>query len=398
MPCGVPDTNRFQNMTDTLPPLHEILPPLHEIMTGRPRPRHLRFAAALADLAPGTVLERRDHSRLQRLQTNARCRLYGLREVGVPAGEMPVLLHQALTSVARPYAAEFDVPLAVHGYNYQAFLRHRDRARRLFESPSLRALFVFSDWARRSFAMHFGEETAAKCKISYPLASMQSNSSRLDRRYDFAFIAANFRIKGGPEMLRAFRSVRQSVAPHATLCVVSDLKEAHQYVGDLSSYEGVEWRSSNLDETAVAALLSETHCLVHPTLFDSFGVVVLEALAAGCAIIATNMASLSELVTSENGFLLSLPIGGVVGDMTIPQFSIGRDYCALLDRLSLHSFERDLTAAMAALVSDQVRREKCQAAARDLYRKRFSLEAWTANMRTDLRTAFPELNASRQII
>jgi hypothetical protein len=53
---------------------------------------------------------------------------------------------------------------------------------------------------------------------------------------------------------------------------------------------------------------------------------------------------------------------------------------------------------MAAMVSDPVRREKCQAAARDLYRKRFSLEAWTANMRADLRAAFPELNASRQII
>lgn len=378
-------------MTDTLPPLHEII-------TGRPRPRHLRFAAALAELAPGTVLERRDRSRLQRLRTNARCRLYGLREVGVPAGEMPVLLHQALTSGARAYAAEFDVPLAVHGYNYQAFLRHRDRARRLFESPSLKALFVFSDWARRSFAMHFGEETAAKCRISYPLASVQSNSSRVDRRYDFTFISASFRIKGGPEMLRAFRSVRQSVAPDARLCVVSDLKEARHYVGDLSRYEGVEWRPPNLDEPAIAALLSETHCLVHPTLFDSFGVVVLEALAAGCAVVATNMASLPELVTSENGFLLPLPIGGAVGDMTIPQFSVGRDFSALLDRLSLHSLERDLAAAMAAMVSDPVRRAKCQAAARDLYRKRFSLEAWTANMRADLCAAFPGLNSSRQPI
>ena len=374
-------------MTDTLPPLHEI-------MTGRPRPFHLRFAAALAELAPGTVLERRDHSRLQRLRTNARCRLYGLREVDVPDGEMPVLLHQALTSGARAYAAEFDVPLAVHGYNYQAFLRHRDRARRLFESPSFRALFVFSDWAKRSFAMHFGEETAAKCRISYPLASVQSDSSRSDRRYDFTFISTSFRLKGGPEMLRAFRSVRQSVGPDATLCVVTNLKEARHCVGDLSSYEGVEWRSSNLDEAAIAALLSETHCIVHPTFFDSFGIVVLEALAAGCAIIATDMASLSELVTRENGFLLPLPIGGVVGDMTIPQFSVGRTFCTLLDRLSLHSFERDLAAAMAAMASDPVRRARCQAAARDLYRKRFSLEAWTANMRADLRAAFPELDAS----
>jgi glycosyltransferase involved in cell wall biosynthesis len=153
-----------------------------------------------------------------------------------------------------------------------------------------------------------------------------------------------------------------------------------------------------LDEPAVAALLSETHCLVHPTFFDSFGIVVLEALAAGCAIIATDMASLSELVTRENGFLLPLPIGGVVGGMTIPQFSAGRDFCALLDHLSLHGFEQDLTAAMAAMASDRMRREQCRAASRDLYRTRFSLETWKANMHADLRDAFPELNASSKAI
>jgi glycosyltransferase involved in cell wall biosynthesis len=376
---------RFQSSANTLRPLHEII-------TGRPRPRHLRFAAAIAELAPGTVLERRDHSLMQRLRTNAVCRLSGVREVDVSDVENPLLLHQALTTSRSPYAAEFDVPLALHGYSYGGYLRYGDRARRLLEQPSLKILFVFSDWARRSFALHYGEAVDAKCRISYPLASMRSDASRNERRYDFAFIASGFRVKGGPELLRAFKAVRHSGAPNATMCVVTDLDEAKKSVGDLSAYAGVEWRSANLNEEAIAALLSETHCLVHPTMWDSFGVVVLEALAAGCAIIASDLASISEVVTKESGILLKLPIGQVVGDMTVPQFSIVRDFAELLDQMSLHAFERDLTAAMATMGTDTACRLKYREGARELYRRRFSLAAWKESMLANLKAGFPDLD------
>ena len=109
--------------------------PLHEIITGRPRPRHLRFASAVAELLPGTTIQRRDRSLLRRLWTNAARRLTGIRQATIPKGGPPVLLHQALTSTRRPYATEFDVPLAVHGYSYQAYLKHGNAARGLLEAP-----------------------------------------------------------------------------------------------------------------------------------------------------------------------------------------------------------------------------------------------------------------------
>ena len=116
------------------------------------------------------------------------------REVNVPDCVTPLLLHQALTSAQRPYAAEFDVPLGIQCYRYSAYLRHRDRARRFLEDPALKVIFVFSEWARRSFAMHYGEQTAAKCRVSYPLASDYSDASCKDRP-DFAFISTHFRVK-----------------------------------------------------------------------------------------------------------------------------------------------------------------------------------------------------------
>jgi glycosyltransferase involved in cell wall biosynthesis len=366
-------------------------PPLREIITGRPRPRHLRFAEALAELVPGRLLERRDLSLRQRVQTNAVCLLTGVRRVSVPGDGAPVVLHQGLAATDTPYAVEFDVPLAVHGYRYQAYLRHADKARRLMENPALRIIFVFSEWAKRSFAAHFGEETAAKCRVSYPLAFSQARFGSGSRRYDFTFISTQFQIKGGPELLRAFRAVRQSGAPEAKLCMVTNLREAMRLVGDIAAFPGVEWRDANLDQASIAHLLSDSHCLVHPSLSDSFGVVVMEALAAGCALITTDMASFPELVAHGSGQMLTMPIGQVVGDVSIPEFGNARAFARLLDRLSLRRLEDGLTEAMSRMVADSDGRTRHQEAARALYISRFSREAWKTRMREDMRTAFPEL-------
>ncbi len=365
--------------------------PLHEIITGRPRPRHLRFASALAELLPGTKIERRDRSLMARLRINAVCRLTGIRQVAIPDSGPPVLLHQALTSVRRHYATEFDVPLGVHGYSYQTYLKHGDVARGLLEAPSLKSIFVFSEWARRSFALHYGDEVGAKCRISYPLAAPQAQFGGSVRRFDFTFISNNFRIKCGPELVRAFKAVRASGAPDARMCLVTDLDEARRLLGELTRFEGIEWRAANLDQAAIADLLCESHCLVHPTLAESFGVVVLEALAAGCAVITSAMASLPELVTKANGILLPVPFSTVVGEFPIPMFGNAAAFSRLMDRANLSALERDLTEAMVALATDSGLRARLQQGARDLYDQRFSRAAWLERMRVDLGAAFPDL-------
>jgi len=366
-------------------------PSLVEIITGRPRPRHLRFAANIAELVPGAVLERRDRSRLQRLRTNALGLLSGLRQASFADLDVPVILHQALARASVPYAAEYDVPLAIHGYNYERYLKHVDKARRLFEQDSLRMLFVFSEWAKRSFALHFGEAAAAKCALSYPLASQYADSARETRKYDFTFIARGFRIKAGPELLRAFRTIRRSGAADAKMCVVTNLEEASRRLGDLAAFEGVEWHDASLDEKAIATILNDTHCLIHPTLWESFGVVLLEALASGCAIITSNFASMPEMLSNDNGILLDVPVALVVGDLSIPQFNNAAHYAQLLDRLNLGGFQDEITAAMLKMATDSAYRAQCRNKSRELYRRQFSPEAWKAAMRANLRAAFPRL-------
>jgi glycosyltransferase involved in cell wall biosynthesis len=57
-----------------------------------------------------------------------------------------------------------------------------------------------------------------------------------------------------------------------------------------------------------AELLSSAGALIFPVLWDEpFGLVVVEALLAGTAVIASRRGSLSELVTEEVGELLPCP-------------------------------------------------------------------------------------------
>lgn len=365
-------------------------PPLREIMTGRPRPRHLRFAAALAELAPGTVLERRDRSLAQRLRTNAMTLATGVRTVALSEDAVPVVLHQALARTQQAHIVEYDVPLAVHGYSYAAYLRHADRARRLMEAPSLRAILVFSEWAKRSFALHFGEAVGAKCRVSYPLAAASARFGGAVRDYDFTFISTQFRLKGGPELVRAFAAVRGLGAPSAHMCVVTNLAEAGRLMGDLARCEGIDWREANCGEADIADLLARTHCLVHPSLGDSFGVVVLEALAAGCALLTTSLSSFPELATEGSGITIEAPVAQVVGDYAIPWLT-PKDLVRFLANASLRRFERDLAEAMSRFATDAAFRATCQAKARDLYLKRFSRQAWLQRMKADLSAAFGDL-------
>jgi len=374
-------------------------PMLVEVLTGRMRPRHRRFHLALDQLC--RKIEQpyllRPATFQQRLIMQAVTRWRGIRTLRLDERGAVGLLHQALNRGSMPYLAEFDVPLALHGYRIDAHRRAAAEARRLMERPELRAVLVFSDWARRAFELHYGPAVGAKCRTVYPLAFEGAYCGSFERRgYDFSFISTGFRIKSGPEVVRAFCRARQQFKYEAKLCVVTRLAEASRYLGDLSSYEGVEWREATLGETEISDLLADTRCLLHPSLSDSFGVVVLEALAGGCAVIASDIASFPELVSEENGSIMRVPTATVVGDTYITEYGDAEYHERYLNTMSLHQFENNLEERMVAFLADPERARAKMMASHTLYQRKFSRQAWEHQMQSVIARGFPELGMSPQ--
>lgn len=365
-----------------------------EVLTGRMRPRHRRFYVAFAGLSKELLLKSRvsTPSLLQRLIINIETRRRGVRTLNLSAMDGFGLLHQALNRGDMPYIAEFDVPMALHGYKISCHRRGYKEARGLLERPQLRTLLTFSSWAQRSFGLHFGPEVEAKCKTIYPLAYEGAYCGELDfRYYDFIFISTQFRIKCGPEVVRAFCEIRHSISSAARFCVVTNLTQAREALGDLSGYPGVDWRESAIGESEIADLLAKSRCLVHPSLSDSFGVVVLEALAAGCAVISSDFASFCEMVTPTNGWLISAPTATVVGDTYITEYGDTDYHHSYLNTLSLHRFERDIASCMANFLLEPARARQMMQASRALYIERFSAQNWKNRMHFILKESFPEL-------
>lgn len=370
------------------------IPALLEVMTGRMRPRHRRFQEALSELCSqiGVSLKSRPVTLRQRLEMRTVTHWRGVRSVKLDTPDTLGLLHQALNRGSMPYLAEFDVPLALHGYSISSHRRSALEARKLLERPQLRALLTFSDWAKRSFELHYGPEVGEKCQTIYPLAykGARCGDFRI-RQFDFSFVSTNFRIKSGPEAVRAFVRARRSVGSDATMCVVTSLKQARELMGDLSNYQGVVWRNAMLSEEEIAELLTNTRCLVHPSLSDSFGVAVVEALAAGCAIIATDFASFGEMVSNDNGWILPAPTATVVGDTYITEFGNTAYHEEYLNTLSLHRFEEQIHKCMCDFLENQERSRQMMVASRELYEARFSRYVWLKRMRQVLTGSFPEL-------
>lgn len=110
--------------------------------------------------------------------------------------------------------------------------------------------------------------------------------------------------KGHRYLLRAWPAVARSM-PHARLLVVGEgswrarLTEEARALGISDSVIFTGWRSD------VNAILSAADLFVHPSLWEGFGLAILEAMAAGTCVVASGVSTIPELVVDgETGSLV----------------------------------------------------------------------------------------------
>lgn len=357
---------------------------LAEVFTGRLRPRHKRFYSALSELCKERGLDFSASSlgAAARAVNVAKSYVTGVRAADIESYEHSTLplLHHSLSHSSRPYIAEFDIPVSIH--QYSAFHHHYSShiARKILESPNLRGLLVFSDWARSSFGLYYGPTVEAKTYTMYPLASTSEVPTfQKERYFDFAFIASSFDLKAGPLVVDAFNLLRKSF-PNSKLCLVTSRKRLEKNYPHYFSNPGLTILDSSLSEAEVTSLLSTTKCLVHPTFSDSFGMVVLEAISCGCSIICSNFASFPELVDSSNGILLDTPCSSVSNLFYISSLGKEPNHLELLSRLSFDNYRAQIQDAMLRHLSSTRSCQQMQEGSVEKYNSTFSKTAWCHRM------------------
>ena len=113
----------------------------------------------------------------------------------------------------------------------------------------------------------------------------------------FAFVGAARPLKGFDLLLEALADVRAG-HPDTTLAVFGQ-------AGAVPAAPGVE-RHGQLDHARLATALANCDCLVLPSRFDSFGLVVLEAMACGLPVIVSDGAGAAECVDESTGWVVPM--------------------------------------------------------------------------------------------
>jgi glycosyltransferase involved in cell wall biosynthesis len=204
---------------------------------------------------------------------------------------------------------------------------YREACRRL-ASPRCRFIVGLSQMARRTFEAGnpaLAAEVAGKTSVMYPLQSEFATREAVEAKWAAPrprplrclFVGNEFFRKGGLPLLRAVQRLHDSGA-EIRLDVVSSL-EANDYVTGAGEREIAEVRErlargpftfrSHVPNAEVLALMDEADLFVLPTLDDSFGMVVIEAMARGTPVLSTDVRALPEINPSAIGLVLELPRG-----------------------------------------------------------------------------------------
>jgi glycosyltransferase involved in cell wall biosynthesis len=148
--------------------------------------------------------------------------------------------------------------------------------------------------------------------IDFSIMHANSNSNRLKAQLGFSgkkmilFVGALEKRKGVEFLIKALPIIKEKVQDAKLLIVGNGSEKNHleELANSLDSPEGVIFTGHVSDER-LEALYNAADVFVLPSLYESFGLVLLEAMAHRKPIVATKILGVSELVTSGlNGILV----------------------------------------------------------------------------------------------
>ena len=207
------------------------------------------------------------------------------------------------------FIVDLDNPWSLVGYNLRAMPIYRFFIKRLLLSARCLEIRCMSEACRLSLQALFGDAIYNKATVHYPCIPQVVTEipAHLTDECRFLFVGTQFEIKGGVALLKAFRRV-YAQANNARLDVITHLPAEYAHLAE--GCPGIHIHEAKFTRSEIhEQFMRQADVLVLPTYVESFGMVALEALAHGLALIATDVYALRELVQDgRNGRLLSPPL------------------------------------------------------------------------------------------
>jgi glycosyltransferase involved in cell wall biosynthesis len=160
---------------------------------------------------------------------------------------------------------------------------------------------VASHWAAESLRADYGLPPARIAVVGFGANHRVNPAERVWDPPRFLFVGIDWQRKGGPLVLRAFSRLRRE-HPDAVLDVVG----GHPPLGDPGvTGHGKLWQTRAGDRQRIAELFSRATCLVMPSRVEPFGIVHVEAAAAGVPSIGSSVGGARDAIGADGGLVVN---------------------------------------------------------------------------------------------
>ena len=295
-----------------------------------------------------------------------------LRPKGVPSDA--VLYIWGGVAIKGDFIVDLDNPWSLVGYNLRTMWIYRRLLKWFLLSDRCLQIRCISRACRNSLRILFGEEVFAKARVHYPcipqkVAAVERIASVEECR--FLFVGTQFEIKGGEALLKAFARAYKRHG-RCRLDVITHLPV--EFAELARTCNGIHIHEARFSRDEVHNhFMRNADVLILPTYVETFGMVALEALAHGLALIATDVYALNELVNDgENGELLIPPISIWEGEMPSDDYY---DLVNIKERIRTKNtrvFESTLEGAIERFVLNPYWRLRARQASTRLMAKLFT--------------------------
>ena len=173
-----------------------------------------------------------------------------------------------------------------------------------------------------------------------------------DTRPRFLYVGVDKPHKNIPRLLEAFKRVRREI--DATLTIVGQLGErTRRLIRDLEIEAVVDLRSKVAD-AELAHLYATSNALVQPSLAEGFGLPIIEAMAAGCAVVGSRTTAVGEVIGDAGWKFDPEQIEDIAHQM-LASIAVGTDRERMLKRgrIRARGYRWDSVAKRAALALQQ---------------------------------------------
>jgi len=168
---------------------------------------------------------------------------------------------------------------------------------------ALTGIFVMSQWLADSFANDFGVPRT-KLHVVGAAINMALPERVPERMWSpprYLFVGKDFERKGGKYLLEAFALVRKAI-PGAEVVVVGPTLPIQQAGVICAGYLS---KTNPADAARLAELFSSATAIVLPSIYEPFGISLLEGMAYGLPCIAVDRCAMPEIVQHGKSGLIA---------------------------------------------------------------------------------------------